>query len=194
MRRAILALVLALSSVAATGTQTAISEKSNRFYPVKSISINEYSLGMTLSEAKLLAPVEYLGGNGFEAKNGGITYYLGVTPKGRVYNIQSSQPLGKFVIDKPFIDDLQTKLISKYGTPSSENGDLLGWELVENVERSDGRALPFTTMWMSAMTAGTGGNSDVTLELQMLDFRILWEDQSSVNREPRSEASRSIQF
>lgn len=194
MRNVLIALSLSLSTAAVVVAQPAISSGQKWRYPVKSVSINDYTLGMSIRDAKQLAPVEHLGGEGFETKKDGITYYLGVTPKGRVYTIQSSQPLGRFAVDRPFIDDLKAKLISKYGMPQSEIGDLFQWELTENVERTSGQILPFTTMWMSASTLGMGAGSDISLEIRMLDFRILWEDEKSVNGVPRSEASKSIQF
>jgi hypothetical protein len=60
------------------------------------------------------------------------------------------------------------------------------------VTDSSGQTLPFTTMWMSAYVGGFGG--DPTLEITILDFRILWADQATLNREPREAAEDSVRF
>jgi hypothetical protein len=47
-------------------------------------------------------------------------------------------------------------------------------------------------MWMNAYVGGFGG--DPTLEITIIDFRILWADQAVANRVPREGAERQIQF
>jgi hypothetical protein len=47
-------------------------------------------------------------------------------------------------------------------------------------------------MWMTAMIGGD--ESGRTLDITLIDFRLLWADQASVNRAPRAEAEDRIAF
>jgi len=154
--------------------------------------VNGFRLGMTVAEARSLAPLEFIGGDQFEAVTEGFEYNFGVTPKGRIYRVQSTQQLNRFAVDRQFITTLGQRLAEKYGEPTSRSGDNFYWALVESITNGAGEPLEFTTMWMSAYVGGFGG--DPTLEITILDFRILWADQAAVNREPREAAENQVQF
>jgi hypothetical protein len=154
--------------------------------------INGYHLGMPIAEARKLADLEYIGGDQFEATAEGFQYNFGVTPTGRIYRIQSSQSLGRFSVDRTFLQTLKQKLSAKYGPPLSDYADVFRWEIIEDVTMPDGNRGPFRTMWMTAMIGGQ--ETDRTLDITLIDFRILWTDQASVNRAPRAEAEDRIAF
>lgn len=154
--------------------------------------INGFHLGMPIAEARKLADLEYIGGDQFEATAEGFQYNFGVTPAGRIYRIQSSQSLGRFSVDRTFVQSLRQKLSAKYGPPISDYADVFSWEIIENVTMPDGNKEPFRTMWMTAMISGQETNR--TLDITLIDFRILWADQASVNRTPRAEAEDRIAF
>lgn len=154
--------------------------------------VNGFHLGMPIAEARKLADLEYIGGDQFEATAEGFQYNFGVTPTGRIYRIQSSQSLGRFSVDRTFLQTLGQKLSAKYGPPLSDYADVFSWEIIEDVTMPDGNRGPFRTMWMTAMISGQ--ETDLTLDITLIDFRILWADQASVNRIPRAEAEDRIAF
>jgi hypothetical protein len=154
--------------------------------------VNGFRLGMSVEDARSHADLEYIGGDQFEARTDGFSYNFGVTPNGRIYRVQSSQSLGQFTVDRAFIQTLRQRLSSKYGPPASDYADVFGWELIEDVAMPDGRMTPFRTMWMTALVGGSG--HDRTLDITLIDFRILWADQASVNRAPRAAAEERIAF
>ncbi len=154
--------------------------------------VNSFRLGMTVEEARNLADLEYIGGDQFEASTEGFDYNFGVTPGGRIYRVQSSQSLGRFSVDRTFVQTLEQRLSSKYGPPHSDYADVFEWELIEDVTSADGTTGPFRTMWMTALIGGSA--NDRTLDITLIDFRILWADQASKNRAPRSAAEERIAF
>lgn len=154
--------------------------------------VNGFQLGMTVAEARSLAPLTFIGGDQFEAVTDGFKYNFGVTPKGRIYRVQSTQQLNRFAVDRQFVSALGARLAEKYGKPTSQSGDNFYWALTEPVTNGLGQTLPFTTMWMNAYVGGFGG--DPTLEITIIDFRILWTDEAAVNREPREAAEDRIRF
>jgi hypothetical protein len=87
---------------------------------------------------------------------------------------------------------LRQRLTVKYGKPIEQSGDVFSWELIEPITDATGQTVPFRTMWMTAYASGSGSGS--TLEITLIDFRILWADQAAVNREPRKEAEDRIKF
>ena len=48
----------------------------------------------------------------------------------------------------------------------------MSWEIIEPVQYPSGQKLPYRTMWMNAMLSDADG--ETTLDITMLDFRILW--------------------
>lgn len=154
--------------------------------------VNGFRLGMSVAQARSMAPMTFIGGDQFEARNEGFTYNFGVTPKGRIYRVQSTQQLNRFVVDRQFVATLGQRLAGKYGKPTSQTGDVFHWALTEPVTDKFGETLPYTTMWMNAYIGGFG--VDPTLEITMIDFRILWADQATQNRPLRQQAEGRIQF
>ena len=154
--------------------------------------VNGFRLGMSVAQARSIAPMTFIGGDQFEARTEGFTYNFGVTPKGRIYRVQSTQQLNGFVVDRQFVATLGQRLAGKYGKPAWQAGDVFHWAITEPVTDKFGETLPYTTMWMNAYIGGFGG--DPTLEMTMIDFRILWSDQAAENSPLRRRAEGRIQF
>jgi len=187
----LLATVMAVSALAATGA--GLAQPIGHRSATLSTEINEFRLGMTLDEASKLARLTAIpGGDQVEAQKAGFSYNFGVTPRGRIYRIKSTQQLGRFATDASFLATLQSKLTSKYGKPTSVSGDSFEWSLIEPVTHLTGQRLPFKTMWMAAYLGYDDAGQ--TLEMTILDFRILWTDQAAVNRTPRQQAEQRIRF
>jgi len=159
----------------------------------KARDINGFELGMHLREARKLAPVQLVGGSQFEATKDGISYNFEVTPAGRLYRISSTQLLGRFQVDAPFLQTLRAKLTVKYGPPQPGRTDPFSWSLIQPIRQMNGSLLPFTTNWFSVQTSGNGTDG-VELSMTMIDFRLLWADQQAANRLPRSKAENSVRF
>lgn len=156
--------------------------------------INGFALGSGIDELRTRTPVTHLAGETYSATFDGVDYEFGLTPLGRVFRIQSVQPLGRFHPDAAFTNSLVQQLSEKYGTPATNQlpGGPAFWELIEPVDQLGGQINPFRTMSFSAMLAG--GQDGVTLELNMLDFRVLWADQSALNSRPRQTAQGRLRF
>lgn len=157
--------------------------------------INGFRLGMSLAEVNAITPLTPIGGGQFDAIHEGITYNFETTPLRRIFRVQSSQELGNFRVDRNFLVGLRTRLIDKYGRPTgpiSETTQTFFWELIERVRNANGRAVPYKTMWMTAYVSSSG--STASLEMTIIDFRILWEDEAAVNRSPSEEAEGRIRF
>lgn len=148
---------------------------------------------MHIRDAQKVARLEPIGGDQFEARSGGVNYNFGVTPLGRIYRVQSSQRLGLFAIDGAFLKNWRSRLITKYGRPIEAAGDSFTWELIEPVNNILGQMLPFRTNWFSAYVS-SGHRDTVSVEMTMIDFRILWADQVDVNRAPRQAAESAVRF
>lgn len=187
-RSAVHMALIPFACIMACAPQPAFAQKSATL----ATDVNGFRLGMTVQAARSLAPLKFIGGDQFEAETGGFSYNFGVTPKGRIYRVQSTQKLNRFVVDRQFVATLGRRLTKKYGEPTSHEGDTFFWELIEPVTNNLGQTLPFRTMWMNASVSGFG--SDPTIEITIIDFRILWTDQATVNREPREKAEGTIQF
>ena len=153
--------------------------------------IGGFSLGDPIQVLIKRTNVRQVQGELFEVKVAGVAYEFGVCPTGRIYRIESSQPLGRFVADKVFMDTVAAKLAAKFGPPTDGPNDNLSWELVELVRYSDGKVHPFKTNWASAIISGSGGD-DVTLDLKMIDFRVCWSDEFRANRKPRDDAAKRV--
>lgn len=183
--------VVAVAGLAATGAASAqpIEHRSATL----STEIKEFRLGMTLDEASKVARLTPIpGGDQVEAQTAGFSYNFGVTPRGRIYRIKSTQELGRFTADASFLNTLRSKLTAKYGQPTRVVGDLSEWMIYEPVTYPSGQRLLFKTMWMSAYL----GHDDAgqTLEMTIMDSRVLWSDEANVNRAPRQQAEQRIRF
>lgn len=151
-----------------------------------------FTLGMPIHEAMKRFTPTYAQGNQLQGKTGDIELTFEVCPSGAVYFIESTQPLGHFVVDKKFLDALDAKLFAKYGQGHG-TPDNLSWALTEPVRYTTGEVRPFTSNWMSALVMDDSGDG-VSLELKMLDFRICWAEREKANQKPRDEANEAVKF
>lgn len=188
---------LALAIVAAIPSVSWAGEPMEPIAPGRSATkardIGGFTLGASIREVMKRPNVRHVQGELFEATAGGIAYQFGVCPSGRIYRIESTQPLGRFVVDKTFTDTIAAKLAAKFGAPTGGPDDNLSWELVEPVRYSDGEVHLFKTNWASAIVSGSGGEA-VTLDVKMLDFRICWADGVRANRRQGDDAATKVAF
>lgn len=159
----------------------------------KARDINGFTLGLPVKEAAKRLKVEFVQGELVQGSLDGIRYAFGVCPSGRIYRIESSQPLGRFTVDKTFTDGMGAKLFAKYGLATGGDPDNLYWDLIEPVRYTDGKVHPFKTNWAAAIVSSSGADG-VSLDLKMIDFRICWADAISRNSQPRDEATQAIRF
>lgn len=160
----------------------------------KARDVNGFELGMPMADAAKRLQIKFVQGELVQAELDGIRYDFGVCPSGRIFRIESSQPLGRFIIDEEFTDRLGAKLAAKYGTPANGTGDNLSWELVEPVRYTDGAVHPFKTNLFSALVSSQNGSEPVSLNLMMIDFRICWGDAERRNRLSRESALQALTF
>jgi len=158
----------------------------------KARDIQGFTLGMPIREAMKRFTPTYAQGDQIQGKLGNIELTFEMCPSGAVYFIDSTQPLGHFVVDKKFLDALDAKLFAKYG-PGHGAPDNLSWGLTEPVRYTTGEVRPFTSNWMSALVTDDSGDG-ASLELKMLDFRICWAEREKVNEKPRERAVQALKF
>ena len=156
----------------------------------KSLEVGPFALGMHVRDVNAISPVERIGEFQFDAHHEGAKYNFEVTPMGRVYRISSEQPLGRFVEDEQFRSTLLKKLTEKYGQPNSVNGSDFGWELFETVRSHNPGPNPFKTMWMSSTVSDSAGEK--SLDITLIDFKILWADQAIANTPARAAAEKAV--
>lgn len=157
----------------------------------KARDIHEFRLGMPIGEAMKRFTRTYAQDSQIQGKLGNIELTFEVCPSGAIYFIQSTQPLGHFIVDKKFLDALDAKLFAKYGKGGGAP-DNLSWALTEPVRYTTGEVRLFTTNWMSALV--TEDYDGVSLELKMIDFRICWAETQRANQKPRDAASQAIKL
>lgn len=193
MRLHRIAITLAmLGASATTSAQTGEKAAQSQRSATVARDIGGFALGMHISEVNKIVPVENLGNGNFQTVRDGIAYDFGVTRLGRIYRVSSSQNLGKFDADAKFLSGLDARLTAKYGpTKGGETGSW-NWDLIEPVRYPTGQVLPFKTMWASAyVSKGSGG---ISLEIKLLDFRIMWADEARLNRGPTDKAVDAVKF
>ena len=183
-----LLLIASSPSIAATQGDAAPAVRS----ATKARDVGGFALGMNIREAARLAPIESIGNGGYQAVKDGIRFDFAVTRLGRIYRVDSEQDLGRFAIDDAFLSALRTRLAAKYGVPATSHGETFGWSLIEPVRRTGDRALPFETNWASAYVDSS--SDGITLHIKLLDFRIMWQDEATLNRAPRNGAIGSMSF
>ena len=156
--------------------------------------VNGFALGMTIANLRKRMALTHVDGEVFTGKLDSVNYEFGITPLGRVYRIQSSQPLGRFNLDRTFTLGLSAKLERKYGPAESNQlpEGPMSWSLIEKVTHSDGTILPFTTMTVDADVSDDRGMQ--SLQIRMQDYRILWADTQRLNKQPRDEADGKLSF
>lgn len=193
MRRQVALVVLWTSSLGMGLPQPVAAQAAASKSATLSTEINGFRLGMPIAEANRLLPLSRIpGGDQFEATTAGFSYNFGVTPKGRIYRIQSSQQLGRFEADPAFLTALGKKLTAKYGPPVSSRSGNFKWSLIQYLLNANGKSEAVETMWMSAYLSYD--DQGKTLEMTLIDFRILWADKAAVNRKPSGEAAKKLQF
>lgn len=158
----------------------------------KARDINGLSLGDTIAKIRDRVQLTHLGGGDFEGRENEISYRMTFTPLGRLYNIESVQPIGRFSIDAAFLAQLENRLTTKYGPTKLGSSNPWSWEIVEPVTMHGDINTRMVTNWAYAMLGS--GDTAVTLQIHMLDFRILWTDEAELNRNPKKEAQKQIKF
>jgi hypothetical protein len=158
----------------------------------KARDLHDFTLGMPIREAMKRFTLTYAQGDQIQGKLGDVDLTFEVCPSGAIYFIQSTQPLGRFVVDKKFLDALDAKLFAKYGAAHG-TPDNLSWALTEPVRYTTGEVRPFTSNWMSALVMDDSGDG-VSLELKMLDFRICWAEREKANQRPRDGATQALKL
>lgn len=156
--------------------------------------IGGYELGMAIGEVRRRMTLSHIAGETFAGTDGDISYEFGFTPRGRIFRIHSIQKLGAFHPDASFARTLSNKLTAKYGAPNSNAlpGGPISWETIETVQYPSGQNLPYRTMWMNGVLSDADG--ETTLDITVLDFRILWADQAADNSVPRQKAEERVRF
>jgi hypothetical protein len=159
--------------------------------------INGFALGMSLKEVQEHAghALQSLGRGDFSATVEGIDYDFGFSILGHLYRIDSKQPLGQFIPDAAFGRSLTEKLVAKYGQPHQNqlpDGPAF-WEFLEPYQIGPGMTANRTTLSLSAMLM-SGYNQAVTLNMKLMDFRIMRHDLAIANSGPRSKAEHATKF
>jgi hypothetical protein len=153
-------------------------------------------LDMTPEEVEQLthAHLTPLGRGDFKLEFNKTEFDLGFSPLGHLYRIDSDQQLGSFAPDLPFAATLTSKLTEKFGPPRGNMlpGGPINWELQGMVTDNNGTN-PRELESLSAMLEG-GYGTPIHLVMKMLDFRVLWRDQASVNATPRNKAAEATRF
>jgi hypothetical protein len=157
----------------------------------KARDIHDFALGMNIREAMKRFHPTYTQGNQIQGKIGDVDLTFEVCPSGAIYFIQSTQPLGHFMVDKKFLDALDAKLFAKYGQGHG-TPDNISWSLTEPVRYTTGEVQPFTSNWMTALVMDY--SDGVSLELKMLDFRICWSEAEKLNQRPRDAATQALKM
>ena len=193
MRTHCLVLALAFVGIASTAkAQTARSGETPKRSATIARDIGGFELGMRIADVRKIVPTEALGNDNFQVTRDGITYDFGVTPLGRIYRVASSQNLGRFKVDATFRNTVSARLTAKYGPTADRSTETWSWELIEPAMRASGQTLPFKTNWASAYLST--GSDGVSLEIKLLDFRILWADEGKLNRGPRERAADAVKL
>ena len=194
MPRAI-SVALAIALIATIGTSVTASVPEG-FTPTRSATkardIAGFALGMHIRDVESQAVTKRIAWDDYQTSKGGIDYDLGLTRLGHIYRMSSTQHLGNFAIDDEFLRALSVKLTAKYGPPVETTAGLFRWSLIEPVKRTGGDTLPYETN--RAYANVEGGPDGVTLKIDMIDYRIIWHDDAVLNRAPRDEAGRKLNF
>ena len=192
--RSLLALLLLASSTAAIAGDP-IAAVHPGASATRARDINGFALGSPIRDAAKRFTVTYTQGDQVQGKMGDIELVFEFCPSGAIYMVESTQSLGHFIVDKPFLDTFNAKLFAKYGRAVGGTPDNLMWSLSEPVRYTTGEVRPFTTNWMSALVMPDSGDGQgVTLDLKMLDFRICWGETEKANRKPSQSAGDKVRF
>ncbi len=151
---------------------------------------------MSIKEVASRITLRPLGNGDFQASGGGTTYGFGFTPLGRLYRIDSAQPLGRFVPDHATARELTARLTAKFGEPNQNQlpGGPAAWTRYMTMPSPDGRRQEARqAQTLSVMFQG-GRSAQVELWIKLVDFSILWEDNARINASPKTRAEDAIRF
>lgn len=156
--------------------------------------IGGFQIGADIRDIHKISPVTHWAFDTYKTNRDGIEYEFDVTPLGRVYAIESNQPLGQFEESQAFAEIFIAKLANKYGQPTLASPDISSaqWDLFQNVKGPSGVAINQSVNWMLASLLD--GEAGKKLQIRMIDFRLLWQDQHKLNCEPAQKAQDKIAF
>jgi hypothetical protein len=182
-----------------TRSQSGSTEYNNGFVGSNGLlahDINGFSLDMTVEQVAAVAhrPLSPLGGGQYKVTVDGIDYDFGFSVLGHLFRIDSKQPLGHFIPDGAFAATLTNKLSKKFGPPQSNQlpGGPAFWTFLE-AYTTNGERLNREAESLSVML-GAGYGEPVSLEMKLMDFRIMRRDIEKLNSTPRSRAQSGIKF
>lgn len=159
--------------------------------------VNGFALDMSVQQVVAVAgrPLTPLGGGQFKVSVNGIDYDFGFSARGHLFRIDSKQQLGRFIPDAQFTAILTEKLSKKYGPPQHNQlpGGPAFWQYLEAYTTTGGQTLNRETESLSAMLSG-GYGVPISLEMKLMDFRIMRRDIAKLNATPRSKAEGDIKF
>lgn len=159
--------------------------------------INGFALDMTIPQVQALArqQLRSLGRGQFKVTTGGIEYDFGFSVLGHLYRIDSKQILGQFLPDAAFAQNLTRKLTAKFGPPLYNQlpDGPASWEYLEQYRDINGTILSRVTVSLSALLLDDPSEG-VSLNMKLMDFRIMRRDISRANASPRSRAEDQTSF
>jgi hypothetical protein len=159
--------------------------------------VNGIQLDMTPQQVTALAPngLDSLGRGQYTATISGISYDFGFTPLGHLFRIDSHEPLGYFAADRNFGLSLSNKLAAKYGAPETNqlpDGPAF-WDFAMPYTENNGTRHMVGTESLSAVLTVTN-KGPVSLDMKLMDFRILRRDNALLNSAPEREAQSRVHF
>ena len=164
---------------------------------LRSHDINGFALSMTVQEVTTVAhqPLTPLGRGQYQVKVDGVDYDFGFSVLGHLFRIDSKQELGRFIPDGAFGATLTNKLSKKFGPPQTNQlpGGPAFWRFLEEYTDASGQRLNRETESLSAMLGG-GYGQPVSLEMKLMDFRIMRRDLARANAAPKSRAQGDVKF
>ena len=159
--------------------------------------INGLQLDMTVKEVEALPHDKWedLGGGQVKATIAGVRYDLEFTPLGHLFRISSSQQLGRFAPDRAFGLDVARRLAAKYGPPHFNwlPTGTADWDYAEPYITINGAKLNRGTESLNVMIGG-GFGAPVSLQMKLMDFRLLRRDTELLNAQPEAKAQSAVKF
>jgi hypothetical protein len=160
-------------------------------------NINGYSLDMTVQQVQAVAheSLRSIGAGQYLVTANGIDYDFGFSVLGHLYRIDSKQILGRFIPDEAFARILTKKLSDKFGPPQTNQlpGGPAFWQYVEPYREAGGPVSNRITVSLSALLLG-GSGQPISLNMKLMDFRIMRRDLARANAGPRSNAEDNTRF
>lgn len=190
----IFALSLALAGAMPSYAQAECAGPSIHRSATLARDVGGVELGSSIQSLKTRHHVSFLGGEWFEFDDGGMHFVVGVTPLGRIYNIEGTQKLGRLTPNREFVSTLSTRLTAKYGPPTTNHlpDGPIEWRLVERVTNVDGSSNFRETNWAYLILSSSNGEVELTTKL--VDFRVLWQDHEKYNCTLNDSVGSKIRF